>query len=73
MATLATDRATEADVERFIDQFILADTRIEFGNAQTEDEWMRWHNQRDHAAIMIASCELELRDSGDTRPFSAVL
>ncbi|QNL30210.1 hypothetical protein SEA_MARIOKART_83 [Gordonia phage Mariokart] len=47
-----------AALDRHIDMFILADARIAFGHAKTEEEWMRWHNQRDHAGIMVASLEL---------------
>ncbi|UJE15740.1 hypothetical protein SEA_LIGMA_87 [Gordonia phage Ligma] len=59
-----------AALNRHIDMFILADARIAFGNAATEEEWMRWHHNREHAGLMVAS--LELSDPTVTR-YSDVL
>ncbi|URM86183.1 hypothetical protein SEA_BIGGITYBASS_84 [Gordonia phage BiggityBass] len=60
----ATDTFTEptpiddAALDRYLDQFILMDTRIAFGHAETLEEWERWHAARAHAGIMAATLEL---------------
>lgn len=50
--------AQDKALDRYLDLFILADTRIAFGNATSEDQWMAWHQSRTHASFMIASLEL---------------
>lgn len=52
----------EAKITRHVDDLILAETRIACGNARTEDEWMRWHNDAEFATAMIEAGERRLAE-----------
>ncbi|AWN04280.1 hypothetical protein FDJ57_gp79 [Gordonia phage Sour] len=56
--TFETPAIDDAALNRYIDQFILMDTRIAVGHAETLEEWERWHAARAHAGIMAATLEL---------------
>lgn len=50
----------ESKIDRHADSLILAESRIAFGHAETEDEWMRWHNDAEFHAEMVAAGERRL-------------
>lgn len=53
---------TLAKLNRHIDNLILAETRIAFGNARDEEEWMRWHSDAEFETEMVAAGERKLAE-----------